>query len=398
MAENGKFGSSLGDVRNLLGFLVAGFAGFLNFLGLKSAEIGVVLRNEPFRVGVVAAVLLIAVLTAVISVFVNLEHPVHPMLAAVVLLVAACAIPAVVLIIPAPAVVHTRERTTSIGLTWGFLIAAAAITAGYVLWWLVGCVVRWWRRRRHPPAPAAPPAPVLPPAAPVATRAHRRWWHRGATVPPPTVPPAAGPPVPSPAAPAPAARSRVLPDLFNLQCLLLATAVILTSAAAYGAMRVETISQTSTVAQIGDTLQVSGGQATLGIAVSASKLTTADWLGVNVLAVPSSWALAKFCGRDDVQGLRMDFSVQCDQDPCVYAAVPALNHPHCRELSEDVLAPDTTGSVQRTIDVVFGARKFQHVQVTAVTCTPADTEPPGRCIPIGAVSRLDIAVPGRAAK
>ena len=40
----------LGDVRNLLGFLVAGFAGVLNVLGLKSGEIGVVLRNEPVRV------------------------------------------------------------------------------------------------------------------------------------------------------------------------------------------------------------------------------------------------------------------------------------------------------------------------------------------------------------
>ena len=35
MAGNGTSTSGLGDVRNLLGFLVAGFAGVLNVLGLK---------------------------------------------------------------------------------------------------------------------------------------------------------------------------------------------------------------------------------------------------------------------------------------------------------------------------------------------------------------------------
>jgi hypothetical protein len=72
-------------------------------------------------------------------------------------------------------------------------------------------------------------------------------------------------------------------------------------------------------------------------------------------------------------------------------------HARCKELSEDVLAPDSTGSVQRTIDVVFTARKFQHVQVTAVTCSPQAALPKGRCLETGSPSRLDIAVPGRSA-
>ena len=60
-----------------------------------------------------------------------------------------------------------------------------------------------------------------------------------------------------------------IPDLLNLQCLLLAIAVALTSTAAYGALRLETISQTSTVAEIGDTLQVTGQNDLLAISVSA---------------------------------------------------------------------------------------------------------------------------------
>ena len=77
--------SGLGDVRNLLGFLVAGFAGVLNVLGLKSGEIGVVLRNEPVRVSVIATFLLAGALAAVFSIFVTATG--HPVPLIVVLIV-----------------------------------------------------------------------------------------------------------------------------------------------------------------------------------------------------------------------------------------------------------------------------------------------------------------------
>lgn len=362
MAENGTSSNGLGDVRNLLGFLVAGFAGVLNVLGLKSAEIGVVLRNDPFQVGVVAAFLLIAVLTAVISVFVNAEgHPISAIVAVIVLLCTVATFPLMVWLIPAPFQGQHNEQVTSIVVTWSLLGAAALITLVYATW----CLAKWVGRHHQV----------------TVVRAH-------------TAEPAEG------TAPAAAGRgnsSRKMGDLLNLQCLLLAAAVILTSTAAYGAMRVETNSQTSSVAEIGDTLQLTGHNATLAVAVSASKLTMTDWLGVNVEAVPSGWQLRKFCHSRAVSQLRQNFSVQCVQDPCLYAAHVA-KHTRCKELSEDVLAPDSTGSVQRTIDVVFTARKFQHVQVTAVTCSPQAALPKGRCLETGSPSRLDIAVPGRSVR
>jgi hypothetical protein len=408
MAGNGASTSGLGDVRNLLGFLVAGFAGVLNVLGLKSAEIGVVLRNDPVQVGVVAGFLLIAVLTAVISVFVNADrHPISATAAVIVLLFTVAAFPLMVWVIPAPFQGHNNEHVTSIVVTWSLLGAAALITLVYATW----CLARWVGHRHqmtvvraHTAEPAERTAPLPGAGAQTvsATAGNQGclwWWRRAAPTRTASAatgsPPAASPPAQD-AATDRGHSSRNFRDLLNLQCLLLAAAVILTSTAAYGAMRVETNSQTSSVAEIGDTLQLSGRNATLAIAVSASKLTMNDWLGVNVEAVPSGWRLRKFCHSRAVSQLRQKFSVQCVQDPCLYAAHVA-DHARCRELSEDVLAPDSTGSVQRTIDVLFTARKFQHVQVTAVTCSPQASLPKGRCVETGSPSRLDIAVPGRPA-
>jgi hypothetical protein len=59
----------IGDVRNLIAFLVAGFAGVLNVIGLKSAEVGVVLRNDRTEVTIIALLLFVGLATATVSVF-----------------------------------------------------------------------------------------------------------------------------------------------------------------------------------------------------------------------------------------------------------------------------------------------------------------------------------------
>jgi hypothetical protein len=58
----------LKDGQNILGFLLAGFAGVLGFIGLKSSEVSEVLRNDTRQATVVAFILLLAVLAAVIGV------------------------------------------------------------------------------------------------------------------------------------------------------------------------------------------------------------------------------------------------------------------------------------------------------------------------------------------
>lgn len=55
----------LTNIRNVLGFLLAGFGALLSFLGIRSSEISTVLRNDSQRASIIALILLLGVLAAV---------------------------------------------------------------------------------------------------------------------------------------------------------------------------------------------------------------------------------------------------------------------------------------------------------------------------------------------
>jgi hypothetical protein len=320
----------LSDARNLLGFVVAGFAGVLNFIGLKSAEVGVVLRNEPFRVSIVGFLLLLGVVTAGLSIFVIKEHPVYPGWMFGLSLLAASAFPLLIWNIPSPFPGQGSERTAAMWVAIAFWIAAIVLAGSSVV------------------------------------------AHRGDH---------------------PAKSGRLqesYSDLFNLQCLLLAAALILTSAAAYGALRMETISQNSPLAQVGDSLTVNGHQDDLTISISASKLSDLEWLGVDVQGAPRPWHIETMCGE-----VSQNRGVRCSQDPCFYFRQLGRE---CTQLSENVLPPGANGTVQRNVVVPFSPQQFQHLQITAAVCQPSTSKraPPGTCQPLrdAVNSRLDVAVPG----
>ena len=52
-------------VQNLLGFLIAGFAAVLSFIGIKSSEIASILRNEEPLIGFIALPFLFSIITAI---------------------------------------------------------------------------------------------------------------------------------------------------------------------------------------------------------------------------------------------------------------------------------------------------------------------------------------------
>jgi hypothetical protein len=326
----------LNDARNLLGLVVAGFAGVLNFIGLKSAEVGVVLRNEPSRVSIVGILLLLGVVTAALSIFVTASHSVYPGWMIGFAVLAVSAFPAVIWAIPSPFPGQGGDDNTAFWVAvacWG----AAVVLVGWSAGWAIA--------------------------------------HRGGT------------------RPKPGSLQDKYSDLFNLQALLLAVALILTSAAAYGALRMETISQSSPLAQVGDSLTINGSQDDLTISISASKMSDLEWLGVDVRAAPRSWHIETMCGE-----IKQSRGVLCSQDPCYYFRQLKRE---CIQLSEDVLPPDAAGTVQRNVVVPFSPQQFQHVQITAVVCEPKTGKniPPGSCRPlVDAVnSRLDVAVPPPAA-
>jgi hypothetical protein len=61
-------GKNITDIRNVLGFLLAGFGAILSFLGLRSTEVTTVLRNDPGQASLIALLLLLGVLAAVLTV------------------------------------------------------------------------------------------------------------------------------------------------------------------------------------------------------------------------------------------------------------------------------------------------------------------------------------------
>jgi hypothetical protein len=336
MPDDGT-GARLSDARNLLGLVVAGFAGVLNFIGLKSAEVGVVLRNEPSRVSIVGILLLLGVVTAALSIFVAASHSVYPGWMIGFAVLAVSAFPAVIWAIPSPFPGQGGEDNAAFWVAvacWG----AAAVLLGWSAWW----------------APA----------------------HHGEAE-----------------RPKRDSLQDNYSDLFNLQALLLAVALILTSAAAYGALRMETISQNSPLAQVGDSLTINGSQDDLTISISASKMSDLEWLGVDVRAAPRSWHIETMCGE-----IKQTRGALCAEDPCYYFR--QLQRA-CIQLSEDVLPPDASGTVQRNVVVPFSPQQFQHVQITAVVCEPKTSKkyPPGSCQPLADAvnSRLDVAVPPPAA-
>lgn len=244
--------NGIGDIRNLIAFVTAGFAGVLNLIGLKSAEIGVVLRNDAVAVTVVAAILLLGVITATLSVFVTSN---------------------------------------------------------------------------------------------------------------------------------------------KAQCVLLIVSILFTSAAAYGALRLESKSQTDAVAEMGDNLQIAGHYDVLSLSISASKLAADDWLGVSVFGVPRGrqWNIDTLCNlpasvkEENLTGLG------CQGDPCHYFAEE--QNESCSQISGNVIAPDSSGGVRRTLKVLISAKEFKHVQVLAQACMP-ESLPAGKCGPTGSATRLDISIPG----
>src|SRR5215471_16545772 len=76
----------LKDVQNILGFLLAGFAGVLGFIGLRSAEVSTVLRNDLPKATTIAVILFLAAIAAVSGVVISHGRKAPRLLAAVAFL------------------------------------------------------------------------------------------------------------------------------------------------------------------------------------------------------------------------------------------------------------------------------------------------------------------------
>ncbi|MGW2741313.1 hypothetical protein [Streptomyces sp. NPDC001450] len=120
----------LGDVRNLLGLLLAGFAGAVNLVGLRNAELTTILRNQGIMVGLASVQLLGALICAISSIFAERSYRIHLWIAgsAISFLMAIAAFSIYVVRIPKAA---AWGRGWNLGC--GLLLVVLAIT-GIVAW------------------------------------------------------------------------------------------------------------------------------------------------------------------------------------------------------------------------------------------------------------------------
>jgi hypothetical protein len=121
------------DIQNILGLLIAAFGGVLSFLGLGSAEVTAVLRNDAKTATIVALFLLLSVLAAIAVIPIPDSLKITPLSAIGVLLLLLSADDFAIYNIP----VYNASTSGHIATpTWGFVLLGlglAAVVAGALL-------------------------------------------------------------------------------------------------------------------------------------------------------------------------------------------------------------------------------------------------------------------------
>jgi len=368
--------NNLTNIRNVLGFLLAGFGAVLSFLGIRSSEVSTILRNNSPQASVIALILVLGVLAAVSAITIDSKKRVN--------LASTVAIGAVLFglgalvnfAIPIGLNPFTIAGTISLGI--GILLVSAGTTAllRYRPFWVQqgGGKVR------------TPIGTVLPrtdetsghgPGSPNEDENKRRWrklWLNSA------------------------AKRRVDPidERFRKQWLnsaakwqvdlidlLILASVVLTATAAYGAVRLESKSQLSFSSQVGANFSTSGPLTTVSIHIAATKIPQADWIYVYIFAVPVKGINLMHMCKSGHPAANVN---HCITDPCGTYFGNQLDV--CNVLLNGTIVPNASGDVDETLSVPLLTAKFQVVDVRAAVCSSNTNE---RCEAnlTGQNSRLD---------
>jgi hypothetical protein len=241
--------------QNLLGFLIAGFAAVLSFIGIKSSELASILRNEEPFIGIVALAFLLSIITAIISIFkgnASHDNPNRPSnrfaVATLIFLFA--------LVTFLPAVIHipfvTSPSQVIASIIVGVLVLAVALT------------IAFYNGARH--------------------ETFKSWtsW---------------------------------LEKPFNPQLYFILVSVMFLTIAAYAALRLESASQASPFAQLDGTVTVvSNNSAILSLSVASAKVPAPDRVDITVTGLPRTANIEGLC-KGIVTPLD---SFSCAADPCSY--------------------------------------------------------------------------------
>jgi hypothetical protein len=413
-ATNSGNQNSLGDVTNVLGFLLAGFGAVLSFFGLRSSEVTTVLRNDPGQASFIALFLLLGVLAAVLTVATksaSARNAPLPLTAGVI----------VALFGMGTLVVHYIPIGESTGTAVSFRLGRDLICAGLIICAasiiflvLASCIPAWRRKGDENSGTAVPLQPSAKVTVDEATVLVEETIHGqpGEDAGYPRVivefQPSSAQRTEEPGAtggkhryPPGSLRYWLLEPLVPLTVIFILSSVILIATSAYGGMRLETNSQLSFSSQVGATFAVNGPTATVSVDIAATKLPQNDYVFVDIYAVPTDNSLigkdgktlAELCtayGLDqyrahhrkipaNINALITPYVAHCVTDPCLYFAVQNPNSRYqepdiCNVLLSGSIVPNATGDVDKTLSVPFKISAYQDMDVRAEVCPPNSGE------------------------
>ena len=219
--------------QNLLGFLIAGFAAVLSFIGINSSELASILRNEEPFIGIVALAFLLSIITAILSIFKgNASHdntgwPTNRFAVASLVFLFA-------LVMFLPAIIHIPFVTSPSQVITSIVFGVLVIIAALVIAFYKGGNNEAWT-----------------------------LW-RG--------------------------------NNFDLQLYLVLASVLFLTIATYAALRLESASQASPFAQLdGSVKVVNKNSAMLSLSVTSAKVPAPDRVDITVTALPRTINIESIC-------------------------------------------------------------------------------------------------------
>jgi hypothetical protein len=328
MSDDNK---NLANIRNLLGFLLAGFGAILTFLGIQSSEVSTILRNDSPQASLIALILLFGILAAVSAIVTGSKKKISLASAAAIGVTVFGVGALVIFAIPIEPNPFSFAGTASLVIGCVLVLAGTAALVHFRPFWVEEGMA----------------------ASNTEEGRLRQLWLKSAAW------------------------------QVNLIDILILVSVLLTAIAAYGAMRLETKSQLSFSSQVGASFSVDGSSTTVSLDIAAAKIPQSDWLFVDVYALPTQVSLASICAHFGPTG-----SVRCMGDPCVFAQNPNGSNV-CNVLLNGAIVPNAAGNVDETIKVPFLTSRYQVVDVRAYVCAPNAN---GVCVTLSSTpnySRLD---------
>ncbi len=325
--------ADLAKVQSILGAVIAAFAAVLSFIGIRASEIAVILRNQEPLIGFVSIGFLLSILAAVLAILepgpAERKWPSRGLAFATFLLVASAG-PFLTDFIPVPFV------TTGVQTAFGWIAGGVIVVAAALALWL----------GRMQPATADERVPER--------RGPRlRNWLRGD---------------------------------FDRQRYFVLTSILLLAMAAYAAIRIESVSQSTPFAQLTARVTVtSSGSAVLVLSAASAKVPIPDRVTIIVRGLSRNVNIGRFCAG---KPMKPEF-LPCSVDPCDYGIF-------CKTLVGWMLPPDGQGDVRETLVLPFSAVLYQRLQVSDKICERARVD--GNCVraaPVGTTLDIQVVTPAR---